>query len=234
MTKAERLAAKIQRDRETLEKQRQVLADSEATLRAEIRHSEAALREEERKATDKRRYQVGALAEEAGLFVMSNTELAEVFAALGALRAGERPGAVLKRLWAILGGFRRGLRMGREDTRGWRQGEKKTRKKVWRDRGFSARNPPQGTIWHGREGGGTSPLQADRVPQWRRGGHQAARVHGWLGALEQRTGLREIIPQLVHRICRISKGSELSAHHGLRQAEGVATEQIDMAPPQRS
>ena len=85
MTKAERLAAKIQRDRDTLEKQRQALADSEATLRAEIRHSEAALRDEERKATDKRRYQVGALAEEAGLFAMSNTELAEVFAALGAL-----------------------------------------------------------------------------------------------------------------------------------------------------
>ena len=98
MTKAERLAAKIQRDRDTLEKQRQVLADSEATLRAEIRHSEAALRDEERKATDKRRYQVGALAEEAGLFAMSNTELAEVFAALGALRAGERPGAVLEAL----------------------------------------------------------------------------------------------------------------------------------------
>ena len=98
MTKAERLAAKIQRDRDTLEKQRQVLAESEATLRAEIRHSEAALRDEERKATDKRRYQVGALAEEAGLFAMSNTELAEVFAALGALRAGERPGAVLAAL----------------------------------------------------------------------------------------------------------------------------------------
>ena len=93
MTKAERLAAKIQRDRETLEKQRQALAESEATLRAEIRHSEAALREEERKATDKRRYQVGALAEEAGLFGMSNTELAEVFAALAALRRGERPGS---------------------------------------------------------------------------------------------------------------------------------------------
>ena len=98
MTKAERLAAKIQRDKDTLEKQRQVLAESEATLRAEIRHSEAALRDEERKATDKRRYQVGALAEEAGLFAMSNTELAEVFAALGALRAGERPGAVLEAL----------------------------------------------------------------------------------------------------------------------------------------
>ena len=98
MTKAERLAAKIQRDRETLEKQRQVLADSEATLRAEIRHSEAALREEERKATDKRRYQVGALAEEAGLFAMNNTELAEVFAALVALRRGERPGTVLEGL----------------------------------------------------------------------------------------------------------------------------------------
>ena len=98
MTKAERLAAKIQRDRDTLEKQRQVLADSEATLRAEIRHSEAALRDEERKATDKRRYQVGALAEEAGLFAMSNTELAEVFAALVALRRGERPGTVLEGL----------------------------------------------------------------------------------------------------------------------------------------
>ena len=90
MTKAERLAAKIQRDRDTLEKQRQVLADSEATLRAEIRHSEAALRDEERKATDKRRYQVGALAEEAGLFAMSNTELAEVFArARGTAERGE-------------------------------------------------------------------------------------------------------------------------------------------------
>ena len=33
MTKAERLAAKIQRDKETLEKQRLALAESEATLR---------------------------------------------------------------------------------------------------------------------------------------------------------------------------------------------------------
>ena len=48
------------------------------------------------------------------------------------------------------------------------------------------------------------------------GGDQLVAVTGGLGALEQRTGLREIIPQLVHRICRISKGSELSAHHGLR------------------
>ena len=126
MTKAERLAAKIQRDRETLERQRQVLADSEATLRAEIRHSEAALREEERKATDKRRYQVGALAEEAGLFAMSNTELAEVFAALGALRAGERPGAVLE---ALVGYPERFSGEGTGRHPGWRQGEKKTRKK---------------------------------------------------------------------------------------------------------
>ena len=119
MTKAERLAAKIQRDRDTLEKQRQVLADSEATLRAEIRHSEAALRDEERKATDKRRYQVGALAEEAGLFAMSNTELAEVFAALGALRAGERPGAVLEALVGYPERFSEVVwRMGRDDAPG--------------------------------------------------------------------------------------------------------------------
>ena len=117
MTKAERLAAKIQRDRDTLEKQRQVLADSEATLRAEIRHSEAALRDEERKATDKRRYQVGALAEEAGLFAMSNTELAEVFAALGALRRGERPGTVLEGLVGYPERSEGCWRMGREDTR---------------------------------------------------------------------------------------------------------------------
>ena len=58
MTKAERLAAKIARDKATLEKQRLALAQDESTLRAEIRQSEAALRDEERKATDRRRYQV--------------------------------------------------------------------------------------------------------------------------------------------------------------------------------
>ena len=108
MTKAERLAAKIQRDKETLEKQRLALAESEATLRLEIRQSEAALRDEERKATDKRRYQVGALADEAGLFAWTNAELADVCGARA--RQGEGTRAFLE---AILGDpqrlFRRGL-----------------------------------------------------------------------------------------------------------------------------
>ena len=68
MTKAERLAAKIARDKETLEKQRLALAQNEA-----------ALREETRKVTNKRRYEVGALADEAGLLAWSNAEIATLF-----------------------------------------------------------------------------------------------------------------------------------------------------------
>ena len=76
MTKAERLAAKIARDKETLEKQRLALAQNEA-----------ALREETRKVTNKRRYEVGALADEAGLLAWSNAEIATLFARVVTLRA---------------------------------------------------------------------------------------------------------------------------------------------------
>ena len=76
MTKAERLAAKIARDKETLEKQRLALAQNEA-----------ALREETRKVTHKRRYEVGALADEAGLLAWSNAEIATLFARVVTLRA---------------------------------------------------------------------------------------------------------------------------------------------------
>ena len=76
MTKAERLAAKIQQSKDTIEKERKALAESEA-----------ALREETRQATDKRRYQVGALADEAGLLAWSNAEIATLFARVVTLRA---------------------------------------------------------------------------------------------------------------------------------------------------
>ena len=69
MTKAERLARRLPRDKESLEKQRLALAQNEA-----------ALREETRKETNKRRYQVGALADEAGLLAWSNDEIAALFA----------------------------------------------------------------------------------------------------------------------------------------------------------
>ena len=68
MTKAERLAAKIARDKATLEKQRLALAQDEA-----------ALREETRRETHKRRYEVGALADAAGLLAWSNDEIEALF-----------------------------------------------------------------------------------------------------------------------------------------------------------
>ena len=76
MTKAERLAAKIARDKASLEQQRLAL----------VQH-EAALRDETRKATDRRRYQVGALADAAGLLAWSNDEIAALFARVVTLRA---------------------------------------------------------------------------------------------------------------------------------------------------
>ena len=76
MTKAERLAAKIARDKASLEQQRLAL----------VQH-EAALRDETRKATDRRRYQVGALADAAGLLAWSNDEIEALFARVVTLRA---------------------------------------------------------------------------------------------------------------------------------------------------
>jgi hypothetical protein len=87
MTKAERLAAKIQQSKNTIEKERKALAESEA-----------ALREETRQATDKRRYQVGALADDAGLLAWSNAELAGLFTTLARLREVKQPGKVLDAL----------------------------------------------------------------------------------------------------------------------------------------
>jgi hypothetical protein len=87
MTKAERLAAKIARDKETLEKQRLALAQNEA-----------ALREETRKVTNKRRYEVGALADDAGLLAWSNADLAAVFTLLRPFVDTPHPAAVLEGL----------------------------------------------------------------------------------------------------------------------------------------
>ena len=83
------MAAKIAREKEALEKQRLAVAQSEA-----------ALREETRKATNKRRYKVGALADEAGLLVWEDTTLAGLFSLLTTLRDTSDPVDVLKRLLA--------------------------------------------------------------------------------------------------------------------------------------
>jgi hypothetical protein len=81
MTREEQLAARVARKKALLEKQRQDVAEDEARLR-----------DATRQATNKRRYQVGVLAEDAGLFTWSNAELVEVFAALVKLREMESPG----------------------------------------------------------------------------------------------------------------------------------------------
>ena len=69
MTKAERFAAKIERDKEALA-QRQATSPRDVT----------------RQATNKRRYQVGALADDAGLLAWSNADLAGLFTALATLK----------------------------------------------------------------------------------------------------------------------------------------------------
>ena len=78
MTKTERLAAKIARDKEALA------------------HRQARLREVTRAATNKRRYQVGALADDAGLLAWSNADLAGLFTALATLKDVSNPIAVLQ------------------------------------------------------------------------------------------------------------------------------------------
>ena len=57
-------------------------------------------------------------------------------------------------------------------------------------------------------------------------------VRSWI-VLEQKAGLREVIPQLFPSICGVSQGTKVSAHDRIRQAEGIATQHINMLPPQR-
>jgi len=58
-----------------------LLARREA-LDRQLAHDEGVIRSEARKANDKRRYLVGKLVEEAGLFAWSDAQLAEVMQAL--------------------------------------------------------------------------------------------------------------------------------------------------------
>jgi hypothetical protein len=85
MTKAERLAAKEAADQQKLDDSRKALARTQALRR-----------EETRKATDKRRYAVGALADEAGLLAWSNADLRAVFTLLARLADAGQPVAVLE------------------------------------------------------------------------------------------------------------------------------------------
>jgi hypothetical protein len=87
MTRAERLAQKEANDKKKLADSRKKLAETQAELR-----------EETRKTVHKRRYRVGALAQEAGLFVLDDTTLAGLFALLARLPQVPNPVAVLEAL----------------------------------------------------------------------------------------------------------------------------------------
>ena len=87
MTRVERLAQTEARARAKLDVQRKQLAQVQA-----------AQREEERKALHRRRVRVGTLADQAGLFSLDDTTLAELFATFAPLREVSDPVAVLAAL----------------------------------------------------------------------------------------------------------------------------------------
>jgi hypothetical protein len=77
-------------------------AQREATLRTrqealarELAQAQARTRRTEREAREKRRYVVGKLVDQAGLFVWSDADLAAVVQALATLRDVPHPGGVI-------------------------------------------------------------------------------------------------------------------------------------------
>ena len=104
MTKLERAAEKARKEKEKLQEIERLARESRAAQRKTILQAEAAVREETRKATNKRRFHVGALADEAGLFAWSNADLRGLFVLLATLRDSPDPVAVLEGLLLKKGG----------------------------------------------------------------------------------------------------------------------------------
>jgi hypothetical protein len=98
MTKLERAAEKARKEKEKLAEQERLARESRAAQRKTIMQAEASVRAETRKATNKRRYHIGAMADEAGLLAWSETDLQKVFLAVARLRETPNPGAVLESL----------------------------------------------------------------------------------------------------------------------------------------
>jgi hypothetical protein len=96
MTRAERALEKVRKEKEKRDEEQRRAKERDEAQRKVIAHAEAAVREETRKATNKRRYHVGALADEAGLFVWSNAEFKAVFAVLAVLADVPNPAEFLE------------------------------------------------------------------------------------------------------------------------------------------
>ena len=87
MTRQERLEERERRIRERQDKDKRELA-----------LVQSARRDDARKARDRRRYQVGRLADEAGLLAWEDGTLTSLFALLGTLQSVPNPAAVLEGL----------------------------------------------------------------------------------------------------------------------------------------
>lgn len=95
MTRAERAAEKVRKEKEKVADLERELKERLAEQREETRKAEATLREETRKEDNRRRYHWGATAQEAGLFGWSNADWLAVCAVLARLKDTPHPAAVL-------------------------------------------------------------------------------------------------------------------------------------------
>jgi hypothetical protein len=96
MTRAQRAAEKVQKERERLAALERQARAQHAEQRRAIAQAEALVRLEARKATQKRRYAWGVIAEDAGLFAWSDADWQAICAVLATLAATPNPAAVLE------------------------------------------------------------------------------------------------------------------------------------------
>ena len=101
MTRLERATAGAEKAAEELRKRRQRLAEERDKQRARERQAELKKQTEARQATNKRRYHVGALADESGLLVWDNDTIAAVLALLTPLTALPDPVGTLDALIGV-------------------------------------------------------------------------------------------------------------------------------------
>lgn len=98
MTRAEQAAEKVRKAQEKRAEAQRRAKEKDVELAELERQAAATVREETRKATNKRRYHVGAVFDEAGLFAWSNAELVAVAAVLSRFAGVPNPATVLEGL----------------------------------------------------------------------------------------------------------------------------------------
>jgi hypothetical protein len=98
MTRLERAHAKLLKEREKIAAIERQGKERVAQRRTKVRQAEALARDAARQATEKRRYHVGHLADQAGLFAWSDSDIAAVFALLGMMETTTNPAVVLEGL----------------------------------------------------------------------------------------------------------------------------------------